>query len=159
MNKTGILIGVVVAIIVLAGGGYFVITMPTKQEETSNQLEGAFVPGDKEFEAYTKEIIITNDPKRLMESRTALGDVIMRIGGRVRNKGNKTLTLLQISVGMVDTKNKLIKEKEYLIVPDKFGELRPGDSIDVNASVNGFSDDDDRANARWKVTAMKFKDE
>ena len=142
----------------IGGVGYFVANMPTKKEAETNKLEGAFVPGDKEFEAYTKEIIITNDPKRLMQSRTALGDVIMQIGGRVRNKGNKTLSLLQISVGMVDTKNQIIREKEYIIVPDKFEELRPGDSIDVNASVNGFEDDDDRANARWKVTAMKFKE-
>jgi hypothetical protein len=36
--------------------------------------------------------------------------------------------------------------------------LKPGESIDVTVNIDGFKEDDDRANARWKVTAIKFKE-
>ncbi len=87
-----------------------------------------------------------------------MGEIIMRIGGTIRNKGDRVITGLEISVGMIDTKNEIIREKRYLIVPNKHPELAPKETIDVTASVAGFRPDDDRANARWKVTAIRLKE-
>ena len=158
MNKTALVIGAVVGILIIGGLIVAVSMMPTPTEQEENTLEGAHFPGSPEFDSYTKEIVITTDTDRLQESRTGLGDIVMRIGGRIRNKGDKTVTILEISVGMIDTKNKLIKDKKYLIIPNKYKELGPGETIDVDANVAGFRDDDDRANARWKVTALKYRD-
>lgn len=158
MNKKALIIGALVGALLIAGIAVAVSLIPTSEEVKKNALESALLPGMPEFDDYTKEIIITTDTNRLQESRTALGDLVMRIGGRIRNKGDKTLSLLEISVGMVDSKNTLIKEKKYMIIPDKHSELGPGETIDVDANLAGFSDGDDRANARWKVTAMKLKD-
>lgn len=142
----------------IAGIAVGVSLIPTTEEKKQDALESALFPGMPEFDDYNTEVIITTDTQRLQESRTGLGDIVMRIGGRIRNKGDKTLSLLEISVGMVDSKNQVIRDKKYLIVPNKYPELGPGETIDVDANVAGFSDGDDRANARWKVTAMKFKD-
>jgi len=150
----GALVGLLLIAAIVAGVSY----LPTAEEKKEDLLADAMLPGSKGFEEYTKEIIITTDTKRLQESRTGLGDIVMRIGGRIRNKGDKTITGLEISVGMVDGKNQLIREKKYLIIPNKFEELGPHETIDVDANVAGFKDGDDRANARWKVTAIKLKD-
>ncbi len=158
MNKTALLAGVFIGVLAILGIGVAVYYMPSEEEKKQEVLEGALLPGMPEFENYTKEIVITTDTNRLQESRTAMGDIVMRIGGRIRNKGDRTLTGLEISVGMVNTKNQIIREKKYLIIPNKYSELEPKETIDVDASVAGFSDGDERANARWKVTAIKLKD-
>lgn len=158
MNKTALLAGVLVGVLAIIGISAAVYYMPSAEEESKEVLNDAYLPGSKEFEDYNKEIIITTDTDRLQESRTAMGDIVMRIGGRIRNKGNRTISGLEISVGMVDTKNRVIKEKKYLIIPNKYAELGPKETIDVDASVAGFRDDDERANARWRVTAIKFKE-
>ena len=156
-NKTWLLVGAVFGILAICAIAVGVSYLPTPEEEKEDILADAFLPGTKEFDEYTKEIIITTDTSRLQESRTALGDIVMRIGGRIRNKGDKTITGLEVSVGMVDTKNELIREKKYLIIPNNHKELASGETIDVEANVAGFSRNDDRANARWKVTAIKLK--
>lgn len=158
LNKTALIAGVLIGVLVIGGIAAAVYFMPTADQEKEEVLQNAVLPGTKEFEEYTKEIIITTDTDRLQESRTAMGDIVMRIGGRIRNKGDRTLSGLEISVGMVDTKNRVIREKKYLIIPNKYAELGPKETIDVDASVAGFRDDDERANARWRVTAIKFKD-
>lgn len=150
--------GVFIGILAIVGIAVAVYYLPSEEQKQQEVLEGALLPGMPEFERYTKEIVITTDTDRLQESRTAMGDVVMRIGGRIRNKGDRTLTGLEIAVGMVDTKNRMIREKKYLLIPSKYKELGPKKTIDVDASVAGFSDDDERANARWRVTAFKLKD-
>lgn len=158
VNKTALFVGAIIGIIIIGAIAAGVSFLPTAEEKKEDLLAGAMLPGSKGFEEYTKEIIITTDTNRLQESRTGLGDVVMRIGGRIRNKGDRTISGLEISVGMVDTKNQVIREKKYLIIPNKYKELSPDETIDVDANVAGFKDGDDRANAFWKVTAIKLKD-
>ena len=157
MDKKLLFIGALIGALIIGAMVLGVTFMPTSEEVKEDALADALLPGNPQFDEYTKEIIITTDTKRLQESRTGLGDIVMRIGGRIRNKGDRTLSLLEISVGMVDSKNQLIREKRYLIIPNKYKELGSGETIDVDANVAGFRDNDDRANARWKVTAMKLK--
>lgn len=149
-------IGIVIALLAVLGIAFTVYILPSPEEEKAAILEDAYREGSPEFENYTKEIIITTDPKRLKVAYTGLGDIIMQIGGRIRNKGKKTVTGLEVSVGMINTKNELIKDRKVLIIPKKYPQLKPDETIDVLVEVPGFSEDDDRANARWKVTAIKF---
>ena len=155
-NKIFIVAGIL-AVLAVAGIVIGVSMMPSPAEEKAAVLENAYREGSEEFDGYNKEIIITTDPRRLYESTTGLGDIVMQISGRIRNKGDKTVTGLEVSVGMVDTKNELIKDKKVLVVPQFKNELAPGETIDLMVNVPGFEEDDDRANARWKVTAIKFK--
>ncbi|REJ78018.1 MAG: hypothetical protein DWQ47_16860 [Acidobacteria bacterium] len=151
--------GILVGALVIAGLIWFVFSLPTPKEQKAELLVGAIVEGSPEFEEYTKNIIITNDVRRMQEARTGLGDVVMKLSARIKNRGKKTLSGLEVSVGMVDTENELIKDKRVLFVPKHHPELGPGEEIDVSVSIAGFRRGDDRANARWKVTAIKFADD
>lgn len=151
------LVGALLAILVISGIVVGVILMPSPEEEKQAVLEDSFKAGSPEFEAYTKQIIVSTDPQRLIESTTGLGDIIMQIGGSIYNRGDKTVTGLEISVGMIDSKGELIRDKKVLVIPKEYPELKPKETIDVSVNVPGFEPNDDRANARWKVTAIKLK--
>lgn len=149
-------VAIAVAIAAVAGLIYFAFSLPTQKEEKREILEGALLEGTPEFEEYTKNIVISNDPRRMQQARTGLGDVVMKLSARISNRGDKDLSGLEVSVGMIDTKNQIIKDKKVLFVPKHHPELKANESIDVTVSIAGFKEDDDRANARWKVTAIKF---
>ena len=42
-----------------------------------------------------------------------------------------------------------------LVVPIQDAMLSPDETIPVTITLDGFSKEDDRANIRWKVTAIK----
>lgn len=151
------LFGAVLAVLVVVGIVTGVVLMPTPEEEKQAVLEDSFKEGSPEFDEYTKQIVISTDPERLIESTTGLGDIIMQIGGSIYNRGDKTITGLEISVGMINSKGELIRDKKVLVIPKEYPELKPKETIDVSVNVPGFEPDDDRANARWKVTAIKLK--
>ena len=56
---------------------------------------------------------------------------------------------------MVDHFNQTLKEKRVLVVPTQVGQLGPGETISITLSLDGFNEKDDRANIRWKVTAIR----
>lgn len=149
-------VAVLIAVLAVAAIVAGIFMIPTEEHKKQEILQGALKEGDPAFDEYTKNIIITNDPNRMQQAQTGLGDVVMQLSGRIRNNGDKTLTGLEVSVGMVDTKNQLIKDKKVMFVPKHYPELKPKETIDVSVSIAGFSNDDDRANARWKVTAIKL---
>ncbi|NNE99443.1 MAG: hypothetical protein HKN25_10535 [Pyrinomonadaceae bacterium] len=158
-SKKGLITAVLVALVVVAGVILAISFIPSNSEMKADALEGAFFEDSKEFQEYTKEIIITTDPDRLLQSMTGMGKIIMNIGGRIRNKGDKSLSALQVKVGVVDSKSEVIKERKFIIIPSfNKSTLGPSESIDVSVSIGGFTREDDRANVRWKVTAIKFAD-
>lgn len=157
INK-GFIVAFIVAVAAVAGLIYFAFSLPTQKEEKQEILENALLEGTPEFDEYTKNIIITNDPRRMREAKTGLGDVVMQLSARISNRGVRDLIGLEVSVGMIDTKNQLIKDKKVLFVPRHHPELKAKETIDVSVSIGGFKSDDDRANARWKVTAIKFSE-
>lgn len=152
------LVALLLGLIAVIAIGVGVYMIPSPEQEKKIVLEDAFRPGSKEFDEYNKQIIISNDAEKLYVSYTGLGDIVMQFAGRIRNRGKKTISGLEISVGMVNSKSELIKDKKVLVVPQKYPELKPGEVIDISVNVPGFEEDDDRANARWKVTAIKFKE-
>jgi hypothetical protein len=79
----------------------------------------------------------------------------MYIYGKIRNKGTKTIDILEINVAVVTQFNQVVKEKRILVVPVQQATLEPDQTIPVTLALEGFSKDDDRANIRWKVTAIR----
>lgn len=155
INK-GLVIGAFVGLLVIAGLIALISLMPSTEEVKQEELQGAFLEGSPEFEAYTNEIIITTNTDRTTQARTGLGTILMNIAGKIRNKGDKTLDGLEVNVGVIDTKNKVIKEKKVMIIPNKQPTLQPNETIDVIVNISGFDPEADRANVRWKVTALRF---
>lgn len=152
-----LVIGVGLAIVAVGVLVVVLLNIPTAEHENREILQDAFMEGSPEFDQYSNKIIITNDPQRMAQSKTGLGGIVMSLTGRIRNTGDKTITGLEVSVAMVDTKNKVIKEKKVLFIPKYFPVLKPNESVNVTVNIDGFSENDDRANARWKVTAIRFK--
>ncbi len=155
----GLLAGVCVALLTIAGLIFLFSQMSPEDLEKEDLLAGAFREGSKEFDKYTKDVIVTTNTDRLMQSMTGLGTITMHVGGSVYNKGDKVLSALQVRVGVIDPENKVIKARNFMLIPNSEHEvLRPGKTINVNVNIGGFKQDDDRANVQWKVVALKFRE-
>jgi hypothetical protein len=129
-----------------------------EQKQQQQQIVGAFTEGSPEFESYTKNLVITTDLDRTTESPLGLGTIQMNIQGDIRNKGDKIINGLEVNVSVVDIKNQTIKEKKVKIVPtNQIEKLAPGEITHVIVPMDGFNKKDDRANVRWKVTAIRFE--
>lgn len=153
MNK-GYIIGVAVGLLLIGGAIAFIATRPPVEDQRAKVLQDAFREGSPEFAAATKDIIISTEDKT-RESPTGLGTISMFIVGNVRNKGSRTFTVLEINAAVIDQQNNVLKEKNVLLVPERTGELGPGETVPITLALEGFDRKADRANIRWKVSALK----
>ena len=149
------LVGLLIGAVLIAGAVWLLTLQPSMEEQRAKMLEGYFLEGTPEFEQITKDIVISTDFDRTTESPTGLGTIQMKIGGKIRNRGTKTITGLEVNVGVVDRFNKVLREKKVIFVPNQQPRLEPQEIIPVTVTLDGFSKDDERANIRWKVTAIK----
>lgn len=152
-NYKAYVIGALVAIVGFALL-FWLLNGPSMEEQKQNILAGSLHEGDPEFEQITKDIIISTDP-RTVESPNAFGSISMFITGKIRNKGDRIINGLEVNVAVVDQFNEPLREKRVLVVPTQRPELGPGETIEINLEISGFSKKDDRANIRWKVTAIR----
>ena len=125
------------------------------QEQVAQNIEGAVREGSPEFAALTKKVVIQTDEDRTMESPIGLGTIVMSIGGQIKNLTGKTLTGLEINVAVVDTFGNPIKDKTLIVVPNQYVKLNPNEVADVTVRIDSFDPKANRANIRWKVTAIK----
>lgn len=130
---------------------------PSTQDVHDQALEGAFLEGSPEFATYTKKIIAQTDENRTTQSPTGMGTIVMSVGGKIRNITGKTLTGLELRVGVVDSFGKVLKEKNVIAIPKQAEKLENNQSLPVQVLIEGFTKEDDRANIRWKVTAIKVE--
>ncbi|HSK70259.1 MAG TPA: hypothetical protein VK892_01090 [Pyrinomonadaceae bacterium] len=143
------------AVIVVIGLIALVSLIPTAEDTTSHALEGAYREGSPEFETLSKRIVVLTDANRLTQSQTALGSIQMNMGVKVLNRTDQTLTGLEVNAAVVDSQNQVIKDKTIQVIPRNQETLAPGEMVDLTTTIAGFDADDDRANVRWKVTAIK----
>lgn len=156
VNKI-MLTALAVAALLVAGAIGLLTLQPNRDEQKQQELAGAFLEGSPEFEEYTKQLIITTDFDRTTEAVLPIGTIHMSINGTIRNKGTKTINGLEVTVGVVDQQNKIINEKKTMVVPSQSPTLQPNETIKVFVSMDGFKKEDDRANVRWKVSAIRFQ--
>lgn len=153
LNK-GFLVGALVGILLIGSVVGLIFLLPAPEDRRAKIMEGAFREGSPEFAAFTKDIVISTDDKTV-ESPTGMGKISMFIVGRMRNRGTNTFTLLEVNCAVIDQQNRVVKEKNVLVVPDRSEHLGPGESVEVTLALEGFDPKADRANIRWKVTALK----
>ena len=153
-NIVGYLIGGLVGILIIAAGIYIASRQPSMEDQMANVLDGSYREGTPEFAEITKDIIISTSDNTV-ESPNAFGKISMFITGTIRNKGNKVINGLEVNVGVVTQFNEVLKEKRVLVVPTQRPELGPNEIINITLSLDGFNKNDDRANIRWKVTAIR----
>ncbi len=154
INK-GFIAGILIAVIFLAGLAWLISQRPTEGDLKAKQLEGMFLEGSPEFAQLNKDIVISTDFNRTTESPTGLGTIQMSIWGNIRNRGSKVINGLQVRVSVIDRQNKVLKEREVLIIPTQQTLLGGGETLDANVVFDGFSKDQERANIRWKVSAIR----
>lgn len=156
INK--VLIGALIAgFVIVAAVVGLVALKPSTQQVNEQALEGAFREGSPEFAQYTRKIIAQTDENRTTQSPTGMGTIVMSIGGNIRNVTGKTLTGLELKVGVVDSFNNPLKEKTLIVIPKQAEKLDNNQTLPVQVLIEGFGKDDDRANIRWKVTAIKVE--
>lgn len=154
INK-GFIIGTAVGLLLIGLAALFIAMQPPAEDQRAKMLEGAYTEGSPEFAALTKDIVIATDD-RTIESPNALGTISMFIVGSIRNKGPKTITALEVNVSVVDLQNKVLKDKSVVVVPVQHPQIGSNETIKpVTLSLEGFDPQADRANIRWKVTAIK----
>lgn len=146
-----------IAVAVIGAGVWLLSLQPSMDEQKAQMLEGAFLENTPEFANLTKDIIIETDFDKTTQGWTAFKTIMMGISGKIKNKGTKTINGLEINVAVVTQFNEVIKEKRILVVPIQQLKLEPGQTIPVNTTIDGFGKDDDRANIRWKVTAIRVE--
>ena len=149
-----LLIGSFVGLALIAGAIWLLMQQPSMDDQKAAVLEGSFHEGSPEFDQITKDIVISTSDDTV-QSPNAFGSISMYIKGRIRNKGNRTITGLEINVAVVDTFNSVLREKRILVVPTQVPQLAPEEIIPVSLEISGFDRKDDRANIRWKVTAIR----
>ena len=153
INKT--FIGaILIALALIAGLIYLLSRKPPVNDQMAQLVASAYHEGAPEFADLSKDIIISTDD-RTVESPTGLGTISMYIYGKIRNKGSRTIDILEINVAVITQFNQVIKEKRILVVPVQQPTLDPDQTIPVTLAMEGFSKNDDRANIRWKVTAIR----
>ena len=155
-NKKIFVIGLLIGAIAIGALIWFMSLKPSMDDQIAKILEGSYHEGSPEFADLTKDIIISTD-ENTVESPMAFGTISMFINGKIRNKGTHTLNALEINVAVITQFNKVLKEKRILVVPTQVPRLEPGDVIPVTLTLDNFDKNDDRANIRWKVTAIRVE--
>lgn len=148
-------LGAVVVALVLIGVIVWVLSFrPSMEEQTAKILAGSYTEGSTEYAELNKDIIISTD-KDTVQSPTGMGTISMFIKGEIRNKGSRTITALEVNVAVVTQFNEVLRQRRILVVPVQQSQLGPGETIPITLTLDGFARDDDRANIRWKVTAIR----
>jgi len=153
INK-GLIIGALIGLVVVAVGIWLMSFRPSVEDQMATILEGSYREGSPEFDEVTKDIVISTDD-RTVESPNGFGNISMFIVGKIRNKGPKVINALEVNVAVVDQFNAVLKEKRVLVIPGQRSSIGPGEVIPITLSLDGFGKNDDRANIRWKVTAIR----
>jgi hypothetical protein len=152
----GFLLGGIIGVFVIAIVVLIAMQRPSMVDQEAAVLADTFRPESPEFQEITKDIIISTDADKTVQDINALnGRITMWITGNIRNKGNRAINGLEVNVAVIDQFNQQIKDKSVLVVPRQQEILAPGDSIPITLTLDGFKRDDDRANIRWKVTAIR----
>lgn len=148
------IVGIMIGLTLIGGAIWLLSRTPSMEDQTAKILQGSFREGSPEFAELNKDIIISTD-EGTVQSPTGMGTISMYINGKIRNKGNKTISALEVNVAVVTQFNDVLRERKILVVPVQKPVLEAGQTIPITLTLDGFSKEDDRANIRWKVTAIK----
>jgi hypothetical protein len=134
---------------------FYLLMRNTAAPSAPPTLAGAIRQGSPDFEKY-KKLIARDDPVA-DEAKRALGDTVMTLQTTVRNFTGRTITGLEMHGAVVDHDGKPVKEKTLVVIPGRQGELEPNKTMKVAIVLEGFTDNDDRANIRMEVTGFTLK--
>lgn len=147
-------IGGLIGAVLLGAAIWYLSLTPPMEVQIENILAGSHREGTPEYDELNKDIVISTDPKTV-QSPTGMGTIAMYIHGNIYNKGPRIIKALEVRAAVVTQFQEVLKERKMLVVPVQKSELGPGETIPITLSIDGFQKSDDRADIRWKVTAIR----
>jgi hypothetical protein len=153
-RRTIIIVVAIIAAVVIGGFFYFLLRK-TVSVGQAPRLENAIRAGSPDWEKYQK-LIVLDDPEA-EEAKRALGDIVMTLHTTARNFTGKTIVGLEIRAVVLDHQNQPVKERTLVVIPGRRNELDPNKTMFVAINVEGFTDEDDRANIKMEVTGVRFR--
>jgi hypothetical protein len=136
-------------------GFFYLLLRNTAAPGAPPTLQGAIRSGSPEWEKYSK--LIARDEPEADEAKRALGDTVMTLHTTVRNFTGRTVTGLEVRATVVDHDGKPVKERTMVVIPGRQSELEPNKTMKVSVILEGFTDNDDRANIKMEVTGFTLK--
>ena len=150
-RRTLIIVVAVIAAVVI-GGFFYLLLRKSVAPGTTPTLQGATRPGSPDWDKYAR-LIALDDPEA-DEAKRALGDTVMTLQTTARNFTGRTITGLEIRAAVVDHDGKPVKQRTLVVVPGRQPELDPNKTMRVAIVLDGFTDEDDRANIKMEVTGF-----
>ena len=150
-RRTVIIVVAAIAAVAIGGLFYFLLRKSVAPSLPPT-LQGAIRPGSPDWDKYSK-LIALDDPEA-DEAKRALGDTVMTLHTTARNFTGRTITGLEIRGSVVDSDGKPVKARTLVVVPGRQVELEPLKTMKVSILIDGFSDEDNRANIKMEVTGF-----
>jgi hypothetical protein len=153
-HRTLIIVVAVIAAVVI-GGFFYLLFRRALAPTAALTLAGAIRPGSPDWEKYSK--LIARDDPVADEAKRALGDTVMTLHTTVRNFTGRTITGLEVNAAVVDHDGKPVKERTVVVIPGRQSELEPNKTMKVSVMLEGFTENDDRANIKLDVVGFTLK--
>ncbi|HYX28769.1 MAG TPA: hypothetical protein VE863_09385 [Pyrinomonadaceae bacterium] len=154
-SRTVIIIVVAVIAAVLIGGFFYLLMRKSAAPNPPATLQSAIRAGSTDWDKYSK-LIALDDPEA-DESKRALGDTVMTLFTTVRNFTGRTITGLEMRAAVVDHAGKPVKQRTVVMIPGRQAELDPNKTMRASILIDGFTDEDDRANIKMEVTGFTLR--
>ena len=153
-HRTLVIVVAVIAAVVI-GGFFYLLFRRALAPAPPPTLAGAIRPGSPDWEKYNK--LIARDEPEADEAKRALGDTVMTLHTTVRNFTGRTIVGLEMRGAVVDHDGKPVKERTVVVIPGRQAELEPNKTMKVSVMLEGFTENDDRANIKMEVVGFKLK--
>jgi hypothetical protein len=145
-----------IGIVAVAGLLIWLLTSPSQQRQQLPQLQGALREG-AQFEELKKKIVVEREVDYTTETKNIAGNLQVNIAGMVRNFTGKTITGLEVVGSVVNKDGIVVREKAAVVVPVLQEQIAPNKTLPIRVSVDGFEEKDDRADIRWRISAIKVE--
>jgi hypothetical protein len=116
-------------------------------------LPDASRAGSPEFEAYRQLIHIESEPEG---SENLLGQVLVAVKGILRNRGDRTLTGVEVRAVVLDADGNQIGDRIATPVPRQRPQLGPGESMLVQVRVDNVPAGANPVAARLELSGLRF---
>lgn len=146
----------VIGVLIFGGLIAYFLSQPTPLVQEV-KLQNAVRAGAPEFEALKSRVLVLEQRDLGTQAQNAAGGIEMRLPAVVKNFSGKTLTGLEVVASVVDDDDKMIKEKTAILIPTQIDPIENNKSALVSVSIAGFSPKDNRANFKYRVTAIKVE--
>lgn len=154
-NKTIVII-IVVFSLLLAIAGILVYRSFISHPKTPPPagLVGALKVGNPDYDAYVKQIAITN--QEAFYSANALGGTVITARGRVQNLGNRMIKGLEVRLVAYDMENKVLAQRLVAVVPNFSSQILANGTLPIDVSMGNAPDEDFVKEIKLEVTGLIF---